>query len=370
MKKLFVILLAALIVVSAVGCSDKAAVAPAKGVDTQAAADKALWPTKEWPVSTPEAQGMKTDFLSAADKRIMENYPNLYSLLVVRYGYLVYEKYYQGMGKYDSNPVYSVTKSVMSALIGIAINEKLIENTGQKVAGFLPEYFSQIDDERKKDITIENVLTMTGGLEPIDSDYAAYFTSGDWLDYALRKPLEDSPGKSWAYNTGLTHILSAVITKTSKMNTLEYAEKSLFEPLGIEDIQQWDKDAKGYYCGGSGLSLSPRDMAKLGYLYLKNGVWDGKQVIPGDWVAESTKKHLSVGSDENYGYLFWSWDSKAKINGKAYYAYGANGSGGQYIIVVPDLDVVAVVTANRNYSSKDKADTADIIWDYVIPSIK
>lgn len=372
MKKPVIILLVFCIAISLGGCNNKT-----DNLDENNAAEgstsnsnKAIWPTEKWSKATPEEQGMEASVLSGADKRIAANYPNIYSLLVVRHGYLVYEKYYQGVNENTYNPVYSVTKSVMSALTGIAIRDKLIESVDQKVADFFPEYFLQVDDNRKKDITVKNVLTMTGGLESIDSDYSAYFRSGDWLDYTIKKPLLADPGKNWAYNTGLTHLLSGIITKTSKMSTLEYAEKNLFKPLGISDIQRWDMDSKGYCGGGSGLSLTPKDMAKLGYLYLKDGMWEEKQIIPEEWVEEAIKKHVTLKPENYYGYLFWSWDSQAKVNGKSYYAYAASGAGGQYIVVVPDLDLVTVITADENSASKDKANTADIIWDYVIPAVK
>jgi CubicO group peptidase (beta-lactamase class C family) len=327
------------------------------------------WPTKEWSTSTPEQQGIDSAVLEEADKRINKNYPNVYSLLVIRHGYLVYEKYYHGMDEENANPVYSVTKSVMSALTGIAIDQKLIQNVNQKVSEYLPDYFSQVDDKHKNDITIRDVLTMSGGLESIDTNYPSYFTSNDWLKYALEKPLTDVPGEIFVYNTGLTHFLSGIISKVSKMSTMEFANQYLFSQIGIS-ADTWWIDQAGYYCGGSGLELTPRDMAKFGYLYLNNGVWDGKQVIPKAWIEESTSKQITANEFCDYGYLFWLQTIQDKVHNKEFKTFRADGAGGQKIMVIPELDMIAVVTADENTSSVDKTDTQDIISDFIIPAVK
>ena len=332
-----------------------------------AASVAALWPTEQWSRSDPETQGVSPDLLAAADKRISDNYPNVYSLLVIRHGYLVYEKYYQGMDENDANPVYSVTKSVMSALTGIAQRDGLIANTDQKLSEYLPEYFADTDDDSKNNITIENVLTMAGGLESIDSDYYSYFMSPNWLTYTLEKPLTDKPGEKFVYNTGLTHFLSAVISEKSGISTKEYADASLFGKIGISDYS-WDYSSEGYNVGGFGISMKPVDMAKFGFLYLHNGSWDGSQVLPEEWVAESTSKKITVDESQDYGYLFWLKTVRDTSKSKEYYEYHAAGSGGQYISVIPDLDMVVVITADDRSTSKDGANTFDIITDYVIPA--
>ncbi len=373
MNKLLRVLIASIILFSLSGCSNKTETFDEnKIVETTDKSDideNAAWPTKEWSISTPELQGLDLEVLSNADKRINENYPNVFSLLVIRNGFLVYEKYYQGMDENNANPVYSVTKSVMSALTGIALREKLIKDVDQNISEFFPEYFSQIDDIQKNNITIKNVLTMSGGLESIDNDYGGYFTSGDWLSYAIKKPLTDNPGEKFSYNTGLTHFLSGIITKTSKKETKDFADEFLFNQIGIS-IDNWDYNQNGYYGGGTGLYMKPVDMAKFGYLYLNNGIWDGKQIIPAEWIEESTKKQIAVSAEVDYGYLFWVQTIQDKVNGKEYFTYQANGAGGQKIAIVPELDMVVVITANERSSAIDNADTQDIISEYVIPSVK
>ena len=325
--------------------------------------------TTPWPLSLPAGQGMNPVMLDGADQKILADYPNVYSLLVIRHGHLVYEKYYRGMGATDANPVYSVTKSVMSALTGIAMRDGLLAGVDTKLSALLPESFAALDDPQKRDITIGHALTMTGGLASIDSDYYSYFTSRDFLDYALQRTLLAEPGKLFSYNTGLTHLLSVAIGKQSGMDVADYADRHLFGPLGITRYR-WDTDRQGRNVGGSGLSLTPRDMAKLGYLYLHEGNWEGRQLIPADWVRESIRRQLAVDTQSGYGYLFWNWEHKANALGTDHYAWGACGAGGQYVIVVPDLDLVAVVTADYNSYAKGKADTIRIIWDWVVPAVE
>ncbi len=363
-----------------VGCANGAAVLPgseAVTAESSSAAGAAssgkisegsLWPTKGWSTSAPEEQGIDPALLEKADARIGENYPNIYSLLLVRHGKLVYEKYYRGMNENSANPVYSVTKSVLSALTGIAIREKLVENIDQKVSAFMPEIFSDLDNPQKNDITLQNVLTMSGGLATIDDDYGAYFSSRNWLSYALQKPLTDKPGEKFVYNTGLTHFLSGIITKTSAMSTKDFAEKFLFSQIGIS-VEQWDRDMSGYYCGGSGLYLTPRDMAKLGYLYLNKGRWDGKQIVPEEWVAASTQKQITVHEGLDYGYLFWIQPMQDTVHNKTYATFRADGAGGQKVVVIPELDTVVVITADMFSASVDKADTQELIPAYILPAI-
>lgn len=390
MKRLLVLLLSLMIIMSITGCANNAAitigsteasaissveaissaVTSENSVSTvsEGSSQKAPWPTQEWSKSSPKEQGLNPDILAQADARIADNYPNVYSLLVVRHGYLLYEKYYQGMGADNANPVYSVTKSVLSALTGIAIRENLVAGVNQKVSELVPDYFKDIDDAGKKDITVKNVLTMSGGLESIDSDYYSFFTSPDWMVYTLKKPFVDKLGEKFVYNTGLTHFLSCIITKTSGISTKEFAQEYLFSQIGI-NAKNWDKDSTGCYGGGAGLYLTPQDMARFGYLYLNNGMWNGKQVIPAEWVEESSQKQISVQTGVDYGYLFWLGDIKNTKTGNKILNYQATGAGGQKIAIFPELDMVVVVTANENASSKDGSDTQNIYADYVVQAV-
>ena len=326
------------------------------------------WPTTEWSESSPEQQGMSTAKLLKVEGRIRDNYPNLYSLLVVRHGFLVYEKYYGGMNRDSANPVYSVTKSITSALTGIAIQKKLIQGVSQRVADLLPEYFANVDNQKKTRITVENILTMMGGLRSIDSGYAAYFQSSDWVQAAIDQPLTNQPGTKFQYNTGLPQFLSAAISKTSGMDMRKFAEENLFSKIGMK-VGDWARDSKGCCGGGFGLSLTPRDMAKFGYLYLHNGKWSGEQIIPKDWIQTSTHKHVAVDKNNDYGYLFWIQEAFRSKDGKSRLVYYASGYGGQIIMMIPDLDMVTVVTASAAGKSKDGEDTLGLISEYVVPAV-
>lgn len=317
--------------------------------------------------SAPEEQGMDGQLLGESDGFIRVNYPNVYSMLVIRNGFLVYEKYYNDKDKNTPTHVFSVTKSVMSALAGIALREKYIRDLDQKLEEFYPEYFPTADGPRKRTITIRDILTMTGGLESVDKDIMPWFRSPDWFKYVIDSSLVTDPGKEFVYNTGLTHLLSGIITKSAKMSTLEFADRYLFQPLDIK-VERWDKDPQGYYGGGHLLYLKPRDMAKLGYLYLNNGQWDGKQVVPEEWVTESLKPHISFDRKSGYGYLWWL--GTANINGIEYKFFNASGYGGQYIRVVPDFNLVTVITADPDKRSKNGEDTGKLIDEYVIPALK
>lgn len=386
MRRLIIILLTVCVCVFQTGCSvsessdigskETAASKVASSDITEAAqstnenANTKQWPNKKWSTATPESQGLNEQQLINTDKTINENYSNVYSLLIIKNGYMVFEKYYNGASENSYNPVFSVTKSVLSALTGIAVREKLVDNTRQKVSELIPVYFNEIDNPKKKDISIENVLTMTGGLESIDKNYYGYFTSRDWLQYSLKKPLTDEIGSKFVYNTGLTQILSEVISEKSGMDTKAFAEKYLFEPLNIK-VKRWDTDPTGSYGGGTGLYLTARDMAKFGMLYLNNGKWDNKQIIPEEWVKASSTKQVGLDNNQDYGYLFWIKNMTNKTAGKTYYTYRADGAGGQKIVIIPELDMVVVVTADENRSSlRSAVDTQTLIEEYVIPAVK
>jgi CubicO group peptidase (beta-lactamase class C family) len=322
----------------------------------------------DWEVSTPEQQGMDPKILSGSEKAIKSDFRAVTGFLVVRHGYLVYEKYYLGHKKDDYTHVFSVTKSVISALTGIAIREKFLTGVNGKIADVYPEYLKNTDS-KKKEITIKQMLTMTAGLEPTDNTFYAWEHSNDWFEYALNRPLISNPGKKFAYNTGLTHLLGGVISRMAQMSNKDFAVKYLFGPLGITHYK-WETDPKGNYGGGHLLYLTPRDMAKLGYLYLKGGKWQEKQVVPEEWVKESTSVQADPGDGRKYGYLWWLQTIRDKVHHKEFSMFSAIGYGGQYITVIPELDLVAVITCNAFLPSNRGDATNQIIVDYVVPSVR
>ena len=204
---------------------------------------------------------------------------------------------------------------------------------------------------------------MTSGLDWSDGEDISVMVRGrDWPRYVLDRPMAEEPGIRFNYNSGNTHVLSAIIQETSGISTLDFARKYLFDPLGISDVE-WETDPSGIPVGGWGLWMRPRDMAKLGHLYLNEGAWDGRQIIPVDWVRESTEEHLQVEEpvepwDLYYGYGWW-------LHG--FGAYAAHGRGGQFVFVIPDLDVVVVFTSWLPESEFVQPEL--LIRDFVVPAV-
>jgi CubicO group peptidase (beta-lactamase class C family) len=301
-----------------------------------------------WPISTPEEQGMNATKLNQMVERIDALDLAIDSVLVVRHGYLVLEEYRHGYNQQRLCELYSATKSVISSLIGIAIEKGSIDDLNQKIIDIFPERIIDNVDSRKANLTIEHLLTMTAGFEWNDWDPSKP-TSIDWVlspdltQFSLDRPMAYAPGEKWEYCNGASHLLSAIIAKTTGYTTYDFAREFLFSPLNITNIS-WLRAPDGVERGDSGLCLTPRDMAKLGYLYLKKGTWNGQQIVPAEWVAKSTTTHCSnccmpvLMCDEGYGYQWWT-----SLKSTVYWAYGARG---QAVYVAPELDVVVVFTAN------------------------
>lgn len=333
---------------------------PAKNTGIQSEIQDNYWPTDEWRTSTPEEQGMDSGKLADMLKKI-ETSNDIRSVLVIRHGHLVLEAYKPPYDKSTEISIKSSCKSVISALTGIAIREGYIKGIDQTVAEIFPEQFEDVDDQRKKDITLKHLLTMESGLlsTEADGDMTPWTKSRDWVKYVIDLPLKSTPGDFFEYSTGLSHIMSAIITKTSGVSTYEFADKYLFGPMGIK-ITNWVQDPNGIYIGGADLDMKPLDMAKFGYLYLHNGVWNGQQLIPKEWVEESTinqqKKRIDTHAyyAPKYGYFWWVTEND----------YQAQGWGGQSIIVNPKLDMVVVFTAN-NYDR-----TVQFLESYIYDAVK
>ena len=209
------------------------------------------------------------------------------SVLVIRNGTIVAEKYYPPYTENSRHALYSCTKSFISALVGMAIDDGYIDGINEPVLDFFPERTFANLDERKESMTLEDLLTMRSGLDwnegmPV---YQEMMDTRDWVGFVLDKPMAAEPGSQFKYCSGCSHVMSAIIQETTGLNTLEYAQSHLFEPLGITNLY-WELDGSGIPNGGWGLEINPRDMAKFGYLYLNNGTWDGQQIVPSDWVQE------------------------------------------------------------------------------------
>jgi CubicO group peptidase (beta-lactamase class C family) len=297
------------------------------------------WPVQEWRVSMPEEQGVDSTLISEMLEHITQQQIDIHSLLIIRNGYLVTEAYFSPYSKEIPHPLYSCTKSFTSALVGIALKDGYIKGVEQNMLEFFDNKTIKDLDSGKKEITLAHLLTMTSGLKPTPS--FPLFQYAEPIPFVLNLPMTHKPGEEFAYNSAAVHLLSAIIRQTTGTEVLSYANKKLFTPLGISDIT-WDADSTGLQAGPTGLRLTPRDLAKFGYLYLRNGIWDGKQVISKEWIEVSTQQHvdttgkMNTAEDEGYGYLWWMND---------FGGYSSHGFGGQYLFVIPDLDLIIVFTS-------------------------
>jgi len=293
------------------------------------------YPDENWRVSTPEKQGVDSEILLKMFESIQSTSTlDFHSILIIRNGHLITEAYWDPYNKNTTHNIKSASKSIISALVGIALGKKYLNSLDQTVSEFYPEY---VKDSLKQTITLHDLLTMTGGFNWMEDAGPSPYDLNNWNII----PMRDKPGETFEYNTAMTHMMSAILTKATGVSTEEFANKWLFEPLGITNYQ-WTKGKDGIYHGGSDIFLTPRDMAKFGYLYLRNGQWNKKQIVPKEWIKESTTKKVNIPAHDSYAeglnYGYWWW-----IQEKGYMAWGA---GGQYIIVNPDLDLVIVFTAD------------------------
>jgi CubicO group peptidase (beta-lactamase class C family) len=254
------------------------------------------------------------------------------SLLVARDGRLVFERYYGAGVVNQIFDVYSVTKSVTSALVGIALAERKLESVDQRLVDVFPNY-AKDGDPRLRRLTLAHLLTMRAGFsaDPIEA-------AGNWTRELMSRPFEHQPGKVFVYDSGSSHLLSAVLTKVTGAQASMLARDRIFRPLGIRGGWRWPDDGQGVSVGGDGLAMRARDLAKLGQLYLQEGRWNGKQVVPAAWVRRSTRKQAVLAPGQGYGYQWWVQDGPRGT------AYAALGFGGQAIVVLPALDLVVVLT--------------------------
>ncbi|HUU77754.1 MAG TPA: serine hydrolase [candidate division Zixibacteria bacterium] len=324
------------------------------------------WPTEEWERAAPSKVHMK---LSNIDEMINyieewnENhfFSNIDSILVVKDGYLISEEYFGLWNTNDVHAQWSVTKSVTSALIGIAIKKGYIQSINEKVLNFFQDRNISNVDYRKEAITIEHLLMMSTGLAYPGDDaiWGSWMNAPDQVQHILDLPMAQMPGTIFNYDTGGSHLLSAIIEKATNMSTLEFAEKNLFSPLGITHYY-WLFDKQGTNYGGHGLYLESQDMAKFGYLYLSNGIWENEQILPIDWVVNTTQTKWSFNNQWGYAEQWWK---HPHLN-----AYTALGRYGQRITVIPDENLIIVFTGT--ISDADSEPHLEIIENYIITALK
>jgi CubicO group peptidase (beta-lactamase class C family) len=277
---------------------------------------------------------------TAALERAAADLPRLHSLLVSHRGTLIVERYFNGARATRAANIKSASKSLISALVGIAIDRGLIPGVTQPIGTYFGDLLTGPLHQTKRAITIENLLTMQSGLAGTSNrNYGAWVQSANWVSHALRRPLEGTPGVDMEYSTGNTHILSAILTKATGKSTWQFAQEALARPLGFS-LAQWPRDPQGVYFGGNDMLMTPRQMIAFGELFLRRGVASGKQIVPARWIDASWQPRTqSRISGQLYGYGWWI----RKLAGVQ--TYSAWGFGGQYIFVVPSLELVVVSTS-------------------------
>jgi hypothetical protein len=321
-------------------------------------------PPYPWLISTPEAQGLNSEIFNHAF-HIAEHMPYLRSVLIARNGYLIGERYFHLYNQNDSQAIHSVSKSILSALIGIAIDRGFIRNIHQRMMDFFPDYAETVVDPRFFEITIEQLLTMTAGFPPNESSPGFrnpyeldMLASPNWIEFIFSHPLEFNPGEEYHYSNADTHLLSALITRATGMSTKHFADTYLFEPLNIS-VRDWMQDPQGYYTGGFRMYFVPRDLARFGDLFLHYGDIDGRRILSPFWVGDSTRFHVP-GEQFGYGYL---WRMYNIFDYDCYFAWGY---GGQFILNIPELNMVIVTIALPNPVRLDAGLHADYIFKWMV----
>ena len=332
------------------------------------------WPTDDWRSIDPAEVGMDAVGLQQTYDYVANPNINAQGFVVIRNGYIVLEGYFGKFNMNSRHESFSAAKSFTSALIGIAIEEGYLSGVNETIGTFFPQLNEPGMDEAKKEITIKNLLTMTSGLEWNEDDYLDLFRndairmlfSTDLIGYVLDKPLLYEPGEHWYYSTGDSMLLSGVIQYATDMTAYQFALEHLLKPIGLSQIR-WLQVRPGYTHGGMGIQATVREFAKFGYLYLKKGRWDSRQVVPETWVEESlapvrSPSNGEVISDE-YGYQWWLLPSligyeHSIVPPSTFLAWGIFS---QQIFIIPEEDIVAVRVGWDIYSQTDEWDEIEFL---------
>ena len=346
----FLIICSVLVLILAAGCSTL--YPPVATPD--------YWPTEEWLSDDPGNRNIDSSELEAATERIPVELPALDSLLIIRDGYLVHESYYNGYDETMLHDIRSVTKSWTSALVGVAQASGKLTQLDIPLPELLPDYFADGQHEDKQYITLADLLAMRSGIDfddekLLEGEYGAFdeLYESDLTDFGLSFPMAHEPGTAWNYSTLDSQLMSAIFKQAMGASHAEYTADHLFKPLGVKDFT-WQEDSTGTSIGGGGLYLAPRDMAKLGFLYLHQGRWGEEQIVPSDWVElsltpqNSEAYYAPTDQDEViewYGYQWWTW-KEDWFHG--YRAFAANGYAGQQILVLSGLNLIVVTTAHAD----------------------
>lgn len=323
-------------------------------------------PRKQLPRSTPEAEGVSSEailrFVEAAEKSETE----FHSMMLLRNGKVIAEGWWAPYHEDLKHTMYSVTKSWTSTAVGFAVAEGHF-SVDDKVITFFPDELPDTVSDHLKQLSVKNLLTMTVGHDP-DPTFNIVSNSENWVRDFLARPIDDKPGSKFLYNTTATYMLSAIIQKVTGQKVIDYLKPRLFDPLGITDVDS-EVDPKGINTGGWGMRVRTEDMAKLGQLYLQKGMWNGKQILPASWIEEATSQQILQAPDvtqtvrdssdwlQGYGYQFW----RTRHN-----AFRADGAFGQFIVVLPEKDMVIVFTGE----TPDMQRQINLAWEHILPGVR
>lgn len=339
-----------------------------------------------WITSTPESNGIAADRLRAMEKAIRSGeFKKITSILIARHRKLVYEQYFDEGGAAALRDTRSASKTITSMLIGMALAQKKLSGVDARILPvFADKRPLEHPDPRKEKITIEDFLTMSSLLECDDNNQFSrgneerMYLIEDWVKFTLDLPIkgfapwapkpQDSPyGRSFSYCTAGVSTLSDVLRRSTGMPAEEFAARNLFGPLGIEKMQ-WAFSPLGMAQTDGGLRLRSRDLLKLGQLYLNGGAWDGRQLVPESWVKVSTQPHVQVDEQTEYGYLWWLREFKSA--GQSLPAFYMSGNGGNKVAVIPQRDLVVVITSS-NYNARGMHEQTDrLLTDFILAAVQ
>lgn len=327
-----------------------------------------------WNTASIQDYGIKEAELSKMIEKANDGtYVNTHSILIAREGKLVFENYFEGFNADIPHDLRSASKSISSAVIGIAIDEQIIQGVDEKLYDFIPQKYQYTRDEGKANIRLQDLLTMSSGLDVNNQASEGYYqdprNTDDWLRTVLEAPMVNKAGTYGDYGSANPFLLGVCLSERLEEPLEMYMHRKLFAPLGISNyINQSDDTKQRPYFGG-GMLITPRDLLKFGQLFLDKGKWKGKQIVSESWVEESTAKYVrlqDVRDKNEYGYQWWH--DSYEVNGKAINAIEARGAGGQFIFILPQLKSVVVITSG-NFRNRKGNQPRDILQDHILPAL-
>jgi CubicO group peptidase (beta-lactamase class C family) len=344
-----------------------------------------------WSIATPESVGLDSERLCKIAGRLKETEANVHAVVIVRHGKLLFEQYFPGpderwdvAGQYDhdattKHDMRSASKSVISLLVGVAIDRKLIASVDEAVVKFFPDY-AAVKSPGWDQVTIRHLLTMSSGMQWDENrgwndpknDEPHLGSEADPIRYILSKPIATPPDTVWTYNGGGTDLLGNILERVSGKPLEVFAREVLFQPLGITDLEWKNYPKNGKIAPAIGLRVRPRDTAKIGQLVLNRGAWGGKPIVSPEWIAQSLRPRFqAIGYFSGLFFYGQQWWLGRSIAGESEVKWiAAMGSGGQRLFIAPDRDLVVMTTSGLYFQSRQGDGALDMMANYILPSIR